>query len=75
MTYRARIYLQRLGDDGACWCGVKRIKELPARQTKVSFEHKGKIERGHIELIAPDLWEREGRIPTILVVQESDSNH
>jgi hypothetical protein len=69
MTYRAKVYLQRLGDNGARWCGVKEIKELPAREVQVAFKHKGKVETGHIELIAPDQWEQEGRTPTILVVQ------
>jgi len=70
MAYRAKVYLQRAGDDGARWCGVKEIAVFPARHAQVAFQHKGKVERGHIELIAPDRWEREGRTPTILVVED-----
>lgn len=75
MPYRAKVYLQRLGDEGARWCGVKELEGFPERRRKVSFEHKGRIERGHIELIAPDRWERDGRTPTILVVEDPDPHH
>jgi hypothetical protein len=73
MTYLAKVYLQRLGDDGALWCGTRKINELPARHVQVAFKYKGKVEKGHIELIGPDRWEQEGRTPAILVVQDKDN--
>jgi len=70
MAYLAKIYLQRPGDDGALWCGTRKINALPARHVEVAFKHKGKVETGHIALIGPERWDQEGRTPAILVVQD-----
>jgi len=72
MTYRANIYLQRPGSFRGQPCGEKDIATYPSRAARISFEHRGKLETGHIELIAPEDWEKIGTTPTVLVVQDDD---
>ncbi len=70
MGHRARIYLQRTGTIIAVDLGEKDLDVRPILYGRAQFEHDGKMEVGHIELIDPSDWENSGAVPKVLVVQQ-----
>jgi hypothetical protein len=68
LTFRARVYLQRVGARSGSYLGEKQLRQRPARNAHVTFSHDGRLETGRVELIAPDDWEKDGLVPTVLVI-------
>jgi hypothetical protein len=69
MTFKARIYLQRLGESRATYIGEIEIQSRPVRHGRATFAHAGKIETGHIDTVEPPDWDAKGVIPTVHIVQ------
>jgi hypothetical protein len=72
LAYKVRIYLKR-PENGTTWyIGEKELREHPIKGQRVTFEHRGKVETGVVDLIAPENWEGRALIPTLTVIQNPD---
>jgi hypothetical protein len=69
MAFKARVYLQRLGESSATYIGELDLESRPVRNGRATFTHAGKVETGHIDTVSPPDWDKTGAIPTIRVVQ------
>jgi hypothetical protein len=68
MSYRARVYLQRPSEKAGTYLGEIDVDPRPVEHGDIRFMHRGKIEVGRIDWIAPDDWEKGAAVPTIYVV-------
>ena len=73
LSFKALVCLQRRGATSAAYLGQKELLDRPERNTDVVFEHKGRLEIGRIDMLAPEDWEKRGIAPTINVIQSSST--
>ena len=73
LSFKAVVYLQRPGATTAADLGQKELLDRPERNADVVFEHKGRLEIGRIDMLAPEDWDKRGIAPTINVIQSSSA--
>jgi hypothetical protein len=69
MAFKARVYLQRRGQERATYIGEIELQSRPVRNGRATFTHSGKVVTGHIDNVEPRDWDAKGVIPTVHIVQ------